>query len=140
MGAEMEVLEPRGAACSDCRGSAPYRTFAHHPAPLATQVISSAGFVYRGVGIGPSRTSLRQEVTNREQTMNAVAEIVALWLKRGLALVRSVGPYGDRDPAAGRHPDRPAALAFAAGRVHDPCSSCATDRRDLCNDLAHATR
>src|ERR1044072_5866106 len=25
--------------------------------------------------------------------MNAVAQIVALWLKRGLALVRSVGPY-----------------------------------------------
>lgn len=25
--------------------------------------------------------------------MNAVAEIAALWLKRGLALVRSVGPY-----------------------------------------------
>ena len=25
--------------------------------------------------------------------MNAVAQIVALWLKRGLAMVRSVGPY-----------------------------------------------
>lgn len=25
--------------------------------------------------------------------MNAVAEIAAFWLKRGLALVRSVGPY-----------------------------------------------
>ena len=25
--------------------------------------------------------------------MNAVAEIAALWLKRGLALLRSVGPY-----------------------------------------------
>lgn len=25
--------------------------------------------------------------------MNAVAEIAALWLKRGLALLRSIGPY-----------------------------------------------
>jgi hypothetical protein len=25
--------------------------------------------------------------------MNAVAELAALWLKRGLALLRSVGPY-----------------------------------------------
>jgi hypothetical protein len=33
-------------------------------------------------------------VTNRELTiMNAVAVTTALWLKRGLALLRSIGPY-----------------------------------------------
>jgi hypothetical protein len=33
-------------------------------------------------------------VTNRELTiMNAVAATAALWLKRGLALLRSIGPY-----------------------------------------------
>jgi hypothetical protein len=33
-------------------------------------------------------------VTNRELTiMNAVAEIAAVWLKRAVALLRSVGPY-----------------------------------------------
>jgi hypothetical protein len=33
-------------------------------------------------------------VTNRELTiMNAVAVTVALWLKRGLALLRGIGPY-----------------------------------------------
>jgi hypothetical protein len=33
-------------------------------------------------------------VTNRELTiMNAVAVTVALWLQRGLALLRSIGPY-----------------------------------------------
>jgi hypothetical protein len=33
-------------------------------------------------------------VTNRELTiMNAVAVTAALWLKRGLALLRSIGPY-----------------------------------------------
>jgi hypothetical protein len=33
-------------------------------------------------------------VTNRELTiMNAVAVTAALWLKRGLTLLRSIGPY-----------------------------------------------
>jgi hypothetical protein len=33
-------------------------------------------------------------VTNRELTiMNAVAELAATWLKRALALLRSIGPY-----------------------------------------------
>jgi hypothetical protein len=33
-------------------------------------------------------------VTNRELTiMSAVAVTAALWLKRGLALLRSIGPY-----------------------------------------------
>jgi hypothetical protein len=33
-------------------------------------------------------------VTNRELTiMNALAVTAALWLKRGLALLRSIGPY-----------------------------------------------
>jgi hypothetical protein len=41
-----------------------------------------------------SRSSLRQEVTNWELTiMNAVAVLAALWLKRGFALLRSIGPY-----------------------------------------------